>query len=440
VDYYETFAPVARLASIRIVLAIANRNGWPIDMFDVQSAYLNGELGEGEEIYMEQPPDREVMDRKKYVLKLRKTIYGLKQSGRKWYEAFSRLLVSVGLNRAESDYGIFYKRSGDDMVVIAIHVDDCVLAASSRAVLDEYKAKIGARFKLTDLGPIHWLLGIKVVRNLEARTLSLSQQSYIESILRRYNFEDLKPSNVPMDPSILYSKDQCPTSPADIAHMKKVPYREAIGSLMYAAIGTRPDIAFATSILAQFAENPGNIHWEGVKRVFRYLKGTKGMALVYGGVRRGLEGFTDADGASQEHRHAITGFAFLIDGGAVTWSSKKQSLVTLSTAEAEYVAASYAAREALWLRRFIGEVYRPLQEPTPLMCDNQSAITLAQSGNFHARTKHIDIRYHFIRFVVEDGHIRLVYCPTEDMAADTLTKALPSLKAKHFASALGLTV
>jgi hypothetical protein len=151
-----------------------------------------------------------------------------------------------------------------------------------------------------------------------------------------------------------------------------------------------------------------------------------------------LEGFTDADGASQEHRRAISGHAFLINGGAVSWSSRKQELVTLSTAEAEYVAATHAAKEAIWLRRFIGELFSPISAPTTLYCDNQAAVALASNGNYHARTKHIDIRYHFIRFVVEDGSIKLIYCPTDEMTADTLTKALPSSKAKHFAAALGL--
>ena len=220
--------------------------------------------------------------------------------------------------------------------------------------------------------------------------------------------------------------------------MRRVPYREAIGSLMYCAVATRPDIAFPFGLLSQFLENPGRIHWEAVKRIFRYLAGTKNWKLVYGINSSGLEGYTDADGASQEHRHAISGYAFLIDGGAVSWSSKKQEIVTLSTAEAEYVAATHAAKEAIWLRRLIGEVFHSLPNRTTLYSDSQSAIALTRDGSYHARTKHIDIRYHFIHFVVQDGTIKLVYCPTDDMTADTLTKALPSAKAKHFAASLGL--
>jgi hypothetical protein len=242
-----------------------------------------------------------------------------------------------------------------------------------------------------------------------------------------------------MDPATPLSKSQSPTKLEDIAKMKNVPYREAVGSLMYAAMGTRPDIAFATSTVAQFCENPGWMHWEAVKRIFRYLLGTKNLELVYGGERRGLEGYVDADGASQEHRRAISGYLFMVDGGAVSWSSKKQELVTLSTTEAEYVAQTHAAKEAIWLRRLLTELFGPLEGPTTLFSDSKSAIALAQDGHYHARTKHIDIRYHFIRYVVDAGTIKLVYCSTDDMTADTLTKALPSVKAKHFAKALGLS-
>jgi hypothetical protein len=220
--------------------------------------------------------------------------------------------------------------------------------------------------------------------------------------------------------------------------MRKVPYREAIGNLMYASVAMRPDITFAVSTLSQFLENPGEAHWEAVKRVFRYLSGTKALALTYGGERHDLVGYTDADGASQEHRHAISGHAFLIDGGAVSWSSRKQELVTLSTAEAEYVAMTHAAKEAIWLRRLIGELFPSMLTQTTLYCDNQAALKLAVADNFHARTKHIDICYHFVRQVVAGGGISIVYCPTDDMAADILTKALPSWKVQYHVLNLGL--
>jgi hypothetical protein len=281
---------------------------------------------------------------------------------------------------------------------------------------------------------------MKVTRDREAHTIMLSQEPFIEAILTKYNFVDAKPAAVPMDPSMQYTRDQSPTSAVQTAEMKRVPFRSALGSLMYLAVGTRPDIAFAVSTLAQFADNPGWAHWEGVKRIYRYLLGTKKWALTFGTTKNGLVGYTDADGASQEHRRAITGFALLVDGGAILWGSRKQELVTLSTAEAEYVAATHTAKEILWIRRLISEVFRPLEHPTTLYCDNQAAIALTKDGTYHARTKHIDIRYHFIRFSVEQGSISFLYCPTDSMVADTLTKALPNIKAKHFASELGLRV
>ena len=268
--------------------------------------------------------------------------------------------------------------------------------------------------------------------------MALSQHNYIDSIITRFNFNDLKPSAIPMDPAASLKTSQSPTSLAGIAKMKNVPYREAVGSLMYAVMGTRPDVAFAVSTVAQFLENPGWEHWEAVKKIFRYLKGTRDLSLVYGARKEDLQGWVDADGASQKHRRAISSYVFMVDGGAVSWSSKKQELVTLSTAEAEYVAATYATKEALWLRTLFGEIFSHIKDPTIIHGDNKSAIALANDGHYHARTKHIDIRYHFIRYIIEAGSIKLVYCPTDDQTADALTKALPSTKAKHFATEMGL--
>ena len=437
VDYTETFAPVAKLSSLRTILAIAARNDWPIEVFDFNSAFLNGQLDE--EIFMQLPPGYEDTNSSTLVAHLNKAIYGLKQAGRTWYTALHSALDGIGFKRSNYDHGVFYAQISAGLVVLAIHIDDCTITGNTQALLDTFKVKINARYTMTDLGPISWLLGIGVTRNRKNRTITLSQQSYIESILARFNLMDAKPLSIPMDPNISFSKDDCPTTPDEVARMRRVPYCEAIGSLMYASVGTRPDISFAVSTLSQFLDNPGQAHWEAVKRVFRYLLGTKDWGLTYGGGKEGLEGFTDADGASQEHRRAISGHAFLIDGGAVSWSSRKQELVTLSTAEAEYVAATHAAKEGIWLRNFIGEVFTPFTDPTILHCDNQSAVAIATNGNFHARTKHIDIRYHFIRFVIENGSLTLVYCPTDDMTADILTKALPSSKAKHFAASLGLS-
>jgi hypothetical protein len=244
---------------------------------------------------------------------------------------------------------VFTAHIDDDLLILAAHVDDCTITGSSKELIQQFKSEITSRFKITDLGPINWLLGMKVTRNCKARTISLSQETFIEAIITKYNFVDPKPAAVPMDPSIQYSKDQSPTTTTQIAEMKRVPFHSALGSLMYLSVGTRPDIVFAISTLVQFADKPGWTHWEGVKRVYRYLLGTRKLGLTFGTSSAGLVGYTDADGTSQDHRRAITGFAFLVDGGVVLWGSRKQELVTLSMAESEFVATTHAAKEAHWL-------------------------------------------------------------------------------------------
>jgi hypothetical protein len=243
-----------------------------------------------------------------------------------------------------------------------------------------------------------------------------------------------------MEPNVHHSSAQSPATTEDIAKMRNIPYREAVGSLMYLALATRPDIAYAVGVVSSFSNNPGIVHWEAVKRVFKYLKGTSELWLTYGVFDGGerLLGYADADGSMAEDRLAVSGYAFLIDGGAVSWNSKKQEIVSLSTTESEYVAAAHSTKEALWLKSLISQVFGPLTYPIDILCDNQSAIVLAQDHQYHARSKHIDVCFHFIRWVVERGAIRLTFCPTADIIADIFTKALPSPKVKHFATYLGI--
>ena len=210
---------------------------------------------------------------------------------------------------------------------------------------------------------------------------------------------------------------------------------------MWLIVTTQPELTATIGHwqICQYMQNPSFAHWNALKQAYQYLKGTKDLWLVLGGTGDDkMVGYSDADGASTEGRHAISGYVFMLNGGAVSWSSKRQELVTLSTTEAEYVALTHASKEAVWLRSFIHELLGTPERPIPLLSDNQSAIALARDDRFHARTKHIDIRYHFIRYMISDKKIELSYCPTEEMTADILTKALPSMKCKHFAAAMGL--
>ena len=439
IDYFDTYAPIAKLASIRTVLAYAARQNLELHQIDIKGAYLNGKLNESEVIYMRQPPGYADPKYPHRVCRLRKTLYGLKQSGRRWYQRLVEILVTkLGFKQCKVDQAVFVKQERSSLTIIVVHVDDCTIAATALALITAVKREISRFVEVTDLGELHWLLGIEVTRNREEHTLALSQRTYIDAILRRFNFDELKPISTPMDPSARLTTSQSPSTAAEYAAMQNIPYQEAVGSLMYAALGTRPDISYAVSQVSRFSSNYSQAHWDAVRRIYRYLLGTKNLQLTYGGGEKQLAGYTDADGSVTEDRRAISGYAFLIDGGAVSWSSKRQEIVSLSTTESEYVGATHAAKEALWLRTLISSLFTPLSQPTTLFSDNQSAIALAKDHQYHARTKHIDVRFHFIRWIVENGKIRLIYCPTGDMVADVFTKALPSPKVKHFAVELGL--
>jgi hypothetical protein len=442
VDYFDTFAPVARLASIRTVLAFAAAEDYETGQIDIKGAYLNGELTEDEVIFMKQAPGYEERgeDGKVKVLRLWKSLYGLKQAGRRWYQKLVLIMTKLGFSRCEGDQAVFYRRceKTNVLIVVLVHVDDCSIVGKTKALIARFKVEMAKFVDITDMGDLHWILGIEVRRIREEKKILLSQKSYIDSILRRYGFEDLKPVSTPMDPSIRLTSAQSPSTTEEFAGMRNVPYHEAVGSLMYATLGTRPDICFAVQTVSRFNVKPGLAHWEAVKRIFRYLKGTKDLWLGYGGAARDLVGYADADGSMNEDRKAISGYAFMINGGAVSWSAKRQEIISLSTTESEYIAATYAAKEALWLRQLILQIFGIKLDATTLFSDNQSAIALTKEHQYHARTKHIDVRFHFIRWIIEDGKLRLIYCPTEEMVADVFTKALPSTKVKHFAQELGL--
>ena len=397
---------------------------WKIESFDFIGAYLNEELDANEELYMQAPPG---YDSDLHIIKhLLKSLYGLKQASRCWYDTLVRALKSLGFTTSVADPGVFITHVSGQILILAVHVDYCVLAGSSSDLISEYKQKLNSCYALTDLGPVHWLLGIKVTCDCAAHTLSLSQGAYIDVILSQFVLSKAKAYQTPITPGTIYSKKDSPSSPNKVTHMKNTPYREAIGSLMYAAVATHLDIAFAVSTLSQFLNNPGELHWKATKWVFRYLAGTKDHELTFSGEHHNLEGFTNVDGTMQEHRHAISEYTFLFNGSAVSWSSKKQKLITLSTAEAEFIAAMHAAKEAIWLRKLLGDIYPDYTDsPTPFYCDNQAAQTLIKNDNYHARTKHLDTHFLFIREVAEQGQIKILYCLTEDMVMDVLTKALP---------------
>ena len=439
IDYFDTYAPVAKMASIRTFLALSAALDYEIHQIDIKNAYLNGEFMEDKVIYMKQPPSVEITDDRSKVLRLLRPLYGLKQSARHWYHRlWSVLRDRLRMQRCEVDQAVYFFRDGDQLIIIVAHVDDLTIMTSSKDLMDKVKGELRKEFTITDLGEIHWLLGFAVKRDREKHTISLSQSSYIRGILQRYGFDHIRPVSTPMNPGLRLSKANAPKTTEEFAFMRDKPYRETVGSANYTAIGTRPDISYVVSVLSRYLDNPGPDHWAAVKHLFAYLSGTADYELVFGLEEHSLLGYTDADGSMHEDRKAISGYAFIINGGAVSWSSKRQDIIALSTTEAEYVAATHAVKEALWLRTLISEVMGDITSPTTLYSDNQGAIALAKDHQYHARTKHIDIHFHFIRWIVEEGKISLIYCPTDEMVADAMTKALPSAKVKHFGASFGL--
>jgi Reverse transcriptase (RNA-dependent DNA polymerase) len=281
VDYFDTFSPMAKLSSFCTILAYATHYDWEIESFDFNSAYLNAKLDEDEEIYMQEPLGYETGSSSSSVKRLLKLLYSLKQVGQKWYDTLCCILVDLRFRISSADPGVFYAHIDEHILILAIHIDDCAMTGSLAKLISLYKQKLNEQYMLTDLGPIHWLLSIKISRNHAECTISLLQTTYIESIIKRFNLTDAKSVNTPMIPGAAYSKQDSPSDPAEAMQMKSIPYMEAIGSLMYASIATCPNITFAISTLSQFLDNPGPAHWDAVKHIFRYLAGTKTLTLTY---------------------------------------------------------------------------------------------------------------------------------------------------------------
>ena len=278
---------------------------------------------------------------------------------------------------------------------------------------------------MSDLGELNFFFGVHIERNRAARTITMHQKSYIEEVLTRFGMEECKPIGTPLDAKATLEKLLDEEYEKHLQEMQGIPYKEAVGSLMYAMVATRADLAFAVSVVNQFMSKPSPMHWAAVKRIMRYLKYSVDKKLCLGGKNITLTGYCDADwGGDSSTRKSTMGYVFFVGEGAISWNSKRQPTVALSTTEAEYMAVSQSAKEAIWLQQLMADVGCMQVEGTTIMCDNQGCIALAKNPKHHSRTMHIDVQHHFIREKIEEEEIYLVYCPTEHMVADVLTKAL----------------
>jgi len=419
IDYDETFAPVGRFGSLRVLLAIACQENLEIHMMDVDSAFLNGVITE--DIYITQPEGFIDADHPDYVCKLKKSLYGLKQAPRVWNITIDSPLQENGFKNIMSDPCIYVRNNSHGRCIIFIYVDDLLIFCPHH-LLQDIKQIFTNRFNMKDLGEATNVLNMVIHRNRKAGTLTLSQPGYIKDLLSTFGMEHSRPVATPLDPGT--SLPKITTTPTDA---EQLPYRQAVGKLTWAATGSRPDIAFSTSLISRHMSAYNKSHWSAVKRILRYLTGTVYLGLTFQRSPRGmiLQGYSDADwGGDKDDRKSTSGYLFILCNAPVTWASKKQSTVALSSTEAEYLAASAATKEALWLRKLLTECGYPQSKPTIIFEDNQGCIAISQNPSHHPRTKHFDIQHHFVREKVQSGEIILKYCPSDRMLADFLTKPL----------------
>ena len=433
IDYEETFSPVVRFESVRTVLALAAKLGFKLHQMDIKTAFLNGELEE--EIFMRQPEAFIEEGNENLVCKLKRSIYGLKQSARCWNTELDQKLRSIGFTQSKNDPCIYTRITGGELFVIAVYVDDIIEAGKNEAEIEEVKKSISKKFDAVDMGPLHYFLGVKVIQNDQG--VWIGQPSYIRTLLSKFRMDDCNPVETPADVSLKLKKAEENEALSD-----KELYQSAVGSILYVSTRTRPDISYAIGSCARFSANPTKCHWTAVKRIMRYLKGTINAGVMYSSQDQNslLVGYSDADWAGDvDDRKSTSGYVFQISGGAVCWRSKKQSCVALSTAEAEYMALASATQEAVWMKQLISDIHADvLKNPVRIHEDNQSTICIAKNHQYHGRSKHIDIKFHFTRDQVSSGNIEVTYCKSEEMVADLLTKPLSAPQFKLLRGLLGM--
>ncbi|KAJ7951749.1 Retrovirus-related Pol polyprotein from transposon TNT 1-94 [Quillaja saponaria] len=428
-DYEETFSPVAKMTNVRTIISLAAHKGWKLWQLDVKNAFLYGDLDR--EIFMEQPQGFVSCESPHHVCRLKKALYGLKQAPRAWYGKISEYLSFCGFKISNSDSSMFVKRNFGVHVLVLLYVDDMIITGDNCIEITRLYDDLAVRFEMKNLGEAGCFLGLEIEQGKNG--VFLSQQRYAKTLLKRFSMEEAKPKPTPMEPHIKLQKDE--GKPL----MDSQKFRQLVGCLIYLTI-TRPDLSYAVSVISQFMENPQLSHWDAGRRILRYVKSTVDYGLLY--KKNGeflLNGFVDSDWAGDiNDRRSTTGYYFNMGSAAISWCSKKQPNVALSSAEAEYCASTVAAQECVWLKQLISNICRKVDYPIAMRCDNESAIKLASNLVFHARTKHIEVQHHFIQEKVLEQVIEIKNISTGDQIADVFTKALAKPKLELFRDALGL--
>ncbi|KAK9114554.1 hypothetical protein Syun_021351 [Stephania yunnanensis] len=428
IDYEEAFAPVARLEAIRMLLAYACYNGFLLYQMDVKSAFLNGFINE--EVYVEQPPGFEDHEHPGHVYHLQKALYGLRQAPRVWYDRLSAFLLEKGFKKGTLDPTLFILIEKHDMLLVQIYVDDIIFGSSNTSLCNEFSSLMTNEFEMSMMGELTYFLGLQIKQSKHG--IFINQAKYVRDMSKKFKFENLKACDTPSSSTIKMDKDQV-GKPID----PKL-YRGMIGSLLYLT-ASRPDITFSVCLCARFQSDPKESHLKCVKRIFRYLSGTQDLGLWFNKTKSfELRSFVDSDYAgSLVDRKSTSGFCHLLGNSLISWFSKKQNSVALSTAEAEYVSAGSCCAQVLYVKQQL-EDYQILVGCAEIYCDNTSAINISKNPVLRSRTKHIEIRHHFLRDHVQKGDVKLIHVPTEDQLADIFTKPLPREQFSKIRRELGM--
>lgn len=419
VDFFDTYASVGKSDSLRILLSITATSGWDILQFDIVTAFLNGDMKDL--VHCRQVRGYRDKLRPNQVWQLNRSLYGSRQGARRWQEHFEETIKLFKLRATPSDPAVYVVNDERGILFIHLHVDDSLVMSNSSKFLLQFQTHLNEKYTVKWTPKPTLYLGIQIDYDQSRKTLRLSQTHYIESVLDRFSMTNCNVSKTPLPPNTILTSG----SAEDVAEASDLPYQSVIGCLQWLANSTRPDIAHAVSQLSRFNASWTKEHWLMAKHVLRYLKGTSTTGITFGGTSEPLKVFSDADFSQcPETRRSVTGYIFCLNNGAVSWTSQRQHVVALSTSEAEYMAASEAARHLAWVRDFLFDIFHQQERPTPFYIDSTSAVSVITENAIKKRSKHIDRRYHHIREQHQAGKIDIIRIPTTEMLADFLTKPL----------------